>query len=86
MKIIAQNDYVIGKPYKSEEKNGLIIANRNYDNIVVVISRPYGIAVTLSIGDIIIYNKDKAIELNIDGVTYIAFKLEDMIAHIKEEE
>ena len=82
MKIYARNDYVICKPYKSEEKSGLIIANRNCDNIAVVVATN---AMTINVNDILIYNKEKAMELNIDGVTYIAFRWEDVIAHIEEE-
>lgn len=82
MKIYEKNDYIIGTSYQSKEQNGLIITNRNDDNIVKVVSCPYGMAKT---GDIIAYNKDKAQEFNIGGVTYIAFKFEDMIACIEED-
>ena len=82
MKIYAKNDYIIGKPYKSNENNGLIITNKNDDNIVEIISySTYGVGIKT--GDVIVYNKDKAIELYIDGVTYIAFKFEDVVACIE---
>lgn len=82
MRIFTKNDYIIGTPYKPKQTNGLIVANRNYDNIIEVVSCPYG---TIKEGNIIAYNKDKTQEFNIGGVTYIAFKFEDAIACIEED-
>lgn len=83
MRIIAQNYWVIGEPYKlNEQHNGLIVNNKEANNILKVISARYDY-----IGnEILVYDKEKAVECVINGKTYIAIYPEDIIAQIDLEE
>lgn len=84
MKISAHTDWVIGEPYKfNEQHNGLIINNQETDNVLEVISSGEDYIYE---GDILMYNKDKAIKCVIDDKTYIAIKLDDVVARINLDE
>lgn len=84
MRISAKNDYIIGTPYKfNEQHNDLIITHRETDNVIQVVSSN---ASMYQRDDIIVYNKEKAIECIIDGETYIAFQYDGVIAKIYTKE
>ena len=79
MKIYAHNCWVIGEPYKfNEQHNGLIINGKETNNVLKVISASYDYYTD----EILVYNKEKAIECVIGDKTYIAIELADIIAHI----
>ena len=83
MKITAQNYRVIGEPYHfKEESNGLII-HKETENVLKVISSH---SIYIHLDEILVYDKEKAIECVIDGKTYIAIKPDDIIARIDLEE
>ena len=86
MRISAKNDYIVGTPYKfNEQHNDLIITHKETDNVIQVVSSN---ASMYQRDDIIVYNKEKAIECMINGETYIAFQYDGVIAKIytKEDE
>lgn len=89
MKINADYDYIIAKPYKLKEENtnGLLIKNTDTDCLAKVISfgRCWGENIYKNkIGSIIIYDTDKAKKYTINGEQYLILK--DIIGFIKEDE
>lgn len=82
MKIYAKNDYIIGIPYKfNEQHNDLIITCRESDNVLQIVSADSYPSMYRE-DDIIVYNKEKAIECTINGETYIAIRYDGVIAKI----
>jgi hypothetical protein len=84
VRIIAQNYRIIGEPYKFKEThNSLIVNTKETENIIKVISSHSSY---VHLDEILVYNKEKAIECIINGKTYIAIKYDDIIARIDLEE
>nr|DAT84981.1 MAG TPA: 10 kDa chaperonin [Caudoviricetes sp.] len=89
MKLLAQNNYFICKPYElqNQSSNSLLIQNSNSDNMAQIIDLHEDIAKVTPyyIGDIILYNKDNAEECVVNNEKYIVVELTDIYAIIKEE-
>jgi len=84
MRIYAHDEWVVGEPYKfNEQHNGLIVNTKETDNVLKVISSPQDYIYT---DDILVYNKEKAVECVVNGKTYIAVDLDNIIARIDLEE
>lgn len=83
MKIYTYGAWIIGEPYKfNKQSNGLIIHNKESDNVLSVVSAPD----SYYVDKILAYNKDKAIECVIGDKTYIAVDANDVIAEIHLDE
>lgn len=86
MKINADYDYIIAKPYKLKEENAnsLLIKNTDTDCLAEVISfgRCWDENI-YKIGSVIIYDTDKVKKYTIDGEQYLILK--DVVGFIKED-
>lgn len=84
MDLLAMGDYVICKPYSfSKNQNGLIVGNdTDCFAQIVNVNIPYSSFVQ---GDIVWYDRTKAITCSLNGETYIAIKKDGIISRIKEQ-
>jgi predicted ATP-grasp superfamily ATP-dependent carboligase len=83
MKIYTYGGWVIGEPYKfNKQHNGLIINNKESDNVLSVVSAPDNYYVD----KIVVYNKEKAVECVIGEKAYVAVDINDIIAQVNLDE
>ena len=84
MRVEANAGRIVCVPHQLEEQNSsLIVTNKKCDNIEQVIdSRSIGVQPN----DIVVYDKNKAVEFAMNGQTYIVFAHDGVLAHIRKEE
>ena len=90
MKLYARNNYLICEPYElTQSSNGLLIQNANVNKIEKVINADGANCfcdVDCKVGDIILYDTDKAKDYMLNGKKYIIINNIDVFAIVKENE
>ena len=87
MRIYAKNYYLICEPYEltNTNSNSLLIQNTNTNKIAKVID-DWGCRCCCEIGEIVLYNEDKAKEYMLNSKKYIIVHNDDILAVIREDE